>query len=270
MALVSVIITTFNRPKVLREAIKSVLDQDFSDFELIVVDDFSRGEETKQVISSFSDARICYIKNKTNEGGTASLNNGLRAAKGKYIAILDDDDVWICREKLRKQVEFLDGHPDYVLVGTNSIIVEGETKKEMTRSKWPQNDLELRRNFFHENPFAHSSVMYLREVALVAGGYDKLLPRGKDYDLMLTLGTHGKMAVLSDYSLMYSEAVPSDAELIKKRLVDAQATAKVLCKHRREYPGFLGAYTRVAARVFVFRLLTVVPMLYKFYRKTKI
>lgn len=267
MTLVSVIITTFNRSAYLREAIRSVLNQDFSDLELIVVDDASPSEETTHVVGSFSDPRISYIKNKTNVGSTASLNIGLGAAKGKYIAILDDDDIWIDREKLSKQVGFLEERPDYVLVGTNVIVVDGETKKELTRTQFPRGDGEIRRTIFRSNPFAHSSVVYMREKALMAGGYDKKLPRGKDYDLMIKLGKVGKMAVLQDYSLMYREALPEGAELVRRRLRDARATSTVLLGHRGEYPGFLWAYVKIFTRVSIFYVFLVVPALYWFYRK---
>lgn len=266
--IVSVIITTFNRPLVLREAIKSVLDQNFSDLELIVVDDASPGEETAHTVSSFSDSRIRYIKNNTNKGGTASLNIGLRAATGKYVAILDDDDIWIDHEKLSKQIKFLDSHPEYVLVGTNAIIVDSGTKIEITRSNWPADDAEIRKTILSANPFAHSSVVYFRDKALSVNGYDEELPRGKDYDLILSLGMLGKIEILKDYSLMYREAVPNTKDLIARRLKDTRATAAVLWKHKSEYPNFSGAYMRVMTRVLAFRALSVLPFLYNLHRKS--
>ena len=103
MAAVSVIITTYNRAHLVGKAIKSVLNQTFQDFELIVVDDGST-DNTEEVINSFNDTRIRYIRHKINKGGNAARNTGLRNSKGEYIAFLDSDDEWL-PEKLERQLE---------------------------------------------------------------------------------------------------------------------------------------------------------------------
>jgi glycosyltransferase involved in cell wall biosynthesis len=92
--LVSVIIPTFNRANLVSRAIKSVLDQNFKDFELIIVDDGST-DNTKQVIADFNDERIIYYKQTVNKGQNASLNLGVGEAKGKFLAFLDSDDEWL-------------------------------------------------------------------------------------------------------------------------------------------------------------------------------
>src|SRR3989344_5646213 len=140
---VSVVITTFRRPTYLKGAIASVLKQDFKNFEVIVVNDDPTDVETDKVISSFGDSRIIYIKNKKNLGSAKSLNVGLETAKGEYAAILDDDDEWICKDKLSRQKNFLDNHPEHVLVGTKVVVVTYEGDKEIIRPNLPGNDGEL-------------------------------------------------------------------------------------------------------------------------------
>lgn len=102
---VSVIIPTYNRAHLLPRAIKSVLNQTFQDFEVIVVDDGSM-DNTEEVVKKFQkqDKRVRYIKHEGNKGGSAARNSGIKNAKGKYIAFLDSDDEWL-PTKLEKQIE---------------------------------------------------------------------------------------------------------------------------------------------------------------------
>ena len=93
MSQVSVVIPTHNRSEFLRSAIASVLSQTYQDFELIVVDDAST-DSTAEVVASFNDSRIKFIRHQTNQGGSAARNTGIRASKCDYIAFLDDDDEW--------------------------------------------------------------------------------------------------------------------------------------------------------------------------------
>ncbi len=99
---VSVIIPTYNRANLVSRAIKSVLNQTYQDFEIIVVDDCSE-DNTEEIVKSFNDSRIRYIKHKKNKGGSAARNTGIKRARGKYIAFLDDDDEWL-PSKLEKQI----------------------------------------------------------------------------------------------------------------------------------------------------------------------
>ena len=129
--MVSVIMPAYNEEQNIHDAIASVLAQDFEDFELIVVDDGST-DLTGEIIKSFTDKRIVYLKNKTNIGVTRSRNRALETAKGKYIACLDADDT-CTPDRLRKQVEYMESHPKCVLCSTYSdcdhggyVTVQGE------------------------------------------------------------------------------------------------------------------------------------------------
>ena len=105
--LVSVVMPTYNHAEFLSEAIESVLNQSYSQLELIVIDNFSE-DDTKNIVKSFQDARIQYFK-FANEGViAASRNYGIKQAKGKYLAFIDSDDVWL-KEKLSEQVDALEG-----------------------------------------------------------------------------------------------------------------------------------------------------------------
>lgn len=103
--LVSVIMPSFNTGKFIADSIKSVLSQTYQNFELIIVDDNS-SDFTDEVVASFSDERIRYFKNDANCGAAVSRNIALKQARGRYIAFLDSDDIWV-KNKLEKQIAFM-------------------------------------------------------------------------------------------------------------------------------------------------------------------
>jgi len=113
MPKVSIIIATYKRPKYLEETLKSVLSQTFNDFEVIVIDDGTPGTENEQICLHFSN--VTYKKINNTGGPITPRNEGIKIAKGKYIAFLDDDDLWM-PEKLERQVNILDSNPDFGLV----------------------------------------------------------------------------------------------------------------------------------------------------------
>ena len=192
MNLVSVIMLTYNRSKILSKAIKSVLDQSYSDYELIVVDDCSM-DDTEEVVAQFKDKRIRYCKTQQNSGGSMIPRQiGLDVSKGKYIAILDDDDFWIDKHKLSLQVLYLETHPEAVLVGTDAIATN-RAGSIIAHHHYPATFIEIKKKLLRQNCFYHSSVMYRKESCLDAGGYIAI--KGgcyrnftDDYELWLRMG----------------------------------------------------------------------------------
>ena len=104
--LVSIIMPSYNTASYIAESIQSVIDQTYKDWELIIVDDFST-DKTDEVVKQFSDERIKYLKNEKNSGAAVSRNTALIEAKGKWIAFLDSDDLWM-PDKLEKQIAFME------------------------------------------------------------------------------------------------------------------------------------------------------------------
>jgi len=102
---VSVVMPSYNCARFISESIKSVIAQTYTDWELIIVDDCST-DDTESIVASFRDDRIRYIKNETNSGAAVSRNRALREAKGRWIAFLDSDDLWL-PDKLERQIEFM-------------------------------------------------------------------------------------------------------------------------------------------------------------------
>ena len=102
--LVSIIMPSWNTGRYIAESIQSVLDQTYTNWELIIVDDCST-DDTDEVVESFQDSRIVFLHNETNCGAALSRNYAMRVARGEWIAFLDSDDLWL-PEKLERQIEF--------------------------------------------------------------------------------------------------------------------------------------------------------------------
>lgn len=163
---VSVLMSVYNGEKYLHEAIESIVNQTFKDFEFIIVDDGSQ-DKSVNIINSFDDPRIILIKQK-NKGLAVSLNVAIRAARGKYIARMDADDISM-KNRLRMQWDFLEAHPECVAVGSNAINIDMNGELLYT-SKQLCNWKEIS-GFLPKTPFFHSSTMLSRKVVIECGGY---------------------------------------------------------------------------------------------------
>ena len=126
--LVSIIMPNYNGSKFLNDAIKSVIDQTYPNWELIIVDDCST-DNSLEIIKQFNDSRIRVIENKENSGAAVSRNNAIEVADGRWIAFLDSDDLWIS-EKLEKQIKYM--HDNEVFFSYTDYHVIDETNKVIT------------------------------------------------------------------------------------------------------------------------------------------
>jgi glycosyltransferase involved in cell wall biosynthesis len=163
------------------EAVDSVLGQSFGDLELVVVDDGSR-DRSAEIVRAYADPRLRLLVNERNIGLAPSLNRGIAAARGEFVARLDADDV-ARPERLARQVAFMEAHPDVALVGSwHEEMAEDGTPG--ARVRVPTAHWDLRWHLHLYSPFAHSAVLWRRElVARVAGAYDEGLAYSMDYDL---------------------------------------------------------------------------------------
>jgi len=180
--LVSVIIPTFNRGWVVREAIDSVLQQDCRAFELIVVDDGST-DETQEILAAYD--RVTVLQ-QPNRGVSTARNRGVGCARGRYVAFLDSDDLWL-PEKLSVQTRFFEQNPDARVCQTQEIwIRNGRRVNAGKRHRKPS-------GFFFERSLSlclvsPSAVMIEKEFFIQQGGFDENLPACEDYDLWLRIG----------------------------------------------------------------------------------
>ena len=179
---VSVIIPTYNRGWILKEAIDSVLTQDYKDFELIVVDDGST-DNTSEILASYGNGiRVLFQENK---GVSAARNRGIAEASGQFIAFIDSDDLWL-PQKLSTQVEFFNQTPDALICQTEEVwIRKGKRVNPKMRHKKPSGMIfEPSLELCLVSP---SAVMIRRVLFDRVGEFDVTLPACEDYDLWLRI-----------------------------------------------------------------------------------
>ena len=119
--LVSIIMPSYNTGKFIEKTINSVINQTYNNWELIIVDDCSN-DNTDEIVKSINDSRIVYLKNEKNSGAAVSRNKALREAKGRWIAFLDSDDLWV-PQKIEKQIKFMKEN-NYYFSYTNYIEID--------------------------------------------------------------------------------------------------------------------------------------------------
>ena len=187
MTKVSVITTFYNASSTIRGTIESIIESDFDDFEIILVDDGSN-DDSNEIISEINDSRIRLYK-PGRIGRSSALNLGLEKAIGKYIAILDADDLCIS-SRLSIQASILDNHSEYSLVYSNAELID--LNGDFTSlTSFPEFHDEIVKCLLDLNPFPHSSVMYRRECAQKIGGYNTRCEKSIDYNFYLELLSEG-------------------------------------------------------------------------------
>ena len=191
---VSVLMGVWNGAPRVREAIESVLGQTLGDLELVVVDDGST-DATASILGSFGDPRVRVTRQRRG-GLTSALRSALGLARAPLLARLDADDVAL-PERLERQRDFLERHPEVGLLGTAAREVDG-IGREVGVVRPPTEDAALRGALIRHNPFVHSSVMMRRSALEQAGGYDPSFPVAQDYDLWMRMSRVTRMANLPE------------------------------------------------------------------------
>jgi glycosyltransferase involved in cell wall biosynthesis len=185
------------------------------------------------------DRRVRYICNDRHCNIAATSNFGLRNAQGEYAAILDDDDWWASKVKLEKQVEFLEGNPEYVGCGGGYIIIDEQGKKGDQVLK-PEQDESIKRHALLANPMANSTTMFRMNAAKEVGWYDETLEKFADWDFWLKMGTIGKLYNFPEYFTYYS--MWSGGASFTSQKKNARSAMRIVRRHRHEYRGFLAAF----------------------------
>lgn len=200
---VSVILPAYNCEKFIGKAIQSVLQQTFTDFELIIINDGST-DNTESIIHEFDDQRIVYFRNSNNQGLVYTLNTAVSHANGKYIARMDADDICL-RERLAKQKTFLDQNEDITVVAS---IIEFINEQEEKTGIWELDrqtitPAQIRRAILKQNCIAHPTVMIRSEI-IKQLKYKEYQKNIEDYDLWLRLLNRGyKITKLDEPLLLY-------------------------------------------------------------------
>ena len=200
--LVSVIMPTYNAERFLASAIESVLTQDYSDFEFIVVEDAST-DATHIIIQHYAnlDSRVRVLRNEGNRSVSYSRNRGILASSGEYIATFDSDDLCM-PDRLSTQVRRMEKHGELGVIGSSIFLID-ERNRVMGFRRYPTDDQQLRRNMFKFSPFAAPSTMIRKTILVNAGLYDEQLGPGEDIDLWFRIGRIAKFANCPETLLKY-------------------------------------------------------------------
>lgn len=265
--MISVIIATKNGEKYIARAIHNALEQsvavsnskdssEFSGFEIVVVSDGST-DNTVNIVHELTvkDARIRLVELTQNIGPGAARAKGIESSKNPYIAILDDDDMWINPKKLENQIQFLITHPKTVVVGAKKTEFVNESDKHLLWYMTRTDSKKIHDNMLVRCPIVNSSVVFRKETYDKVGGLSNLR-LAEDYDLWLRMGQAGEISNIegaeTQYTLRSNSASGSNG---KDRIKLALVVLQLVKKYRYAYPNYhkalLKAYARIVRKFFI-------------------
>ena len=176
MPKISVLMSCYNHDKFVGEAVKSVLNQSFKDFEFLIIDDNST-DKTYDIVNSFNDPRIKTFRNEKNFGMVFNTNSLIKKSSGKYIAIINSDDSWL-PEKLQKQFDFLENNADYGACFTLANIINEDNKiiknniQDSLKYLEPDRFSFLNYFLFYNNPLCYPSVLMRKNIFKKTGFFN--------------------------------------------------------------------------------------------------
>lgn len=202
---ISVLMPVYNGSEYLQESIDSILHQTYTDFEFIIIDDAST-DGTWEILklNSQRDDRIRLLQNSENLGLIKTLNKGIDAALGKYIARQDADDISMLN-RFEREIDILESQPDCVMVSSDIQVVQNSSKKVIeTLKRSCKPEIVAWYLLFYNHVGGHSQVMYRRDSVLALGGYSEAQPHIEDYELWCRFSeAEQKIVILPEVLLTY-------------------------------------------------------------------
>lgn len=254
MPTVSVLLPVYNTPEdFLRQAIESILHQTYTDFELLIINDAST-IDVESVIKSYSDKRIKYFKNATNLGISGTRNLLLDKAAGKYLAIMDHDDISL-PERLAREVEFLDQNPSVGVVSCRAQIIDSP---EILN--YPVSDQDIEFKILVNNCIVHPAAMIRRSVLEQYNiRYEKEFSPAEDYALWCRLLGKTEFHNLPDILFMYRDHPNNTSHRQAFRM--AKATEAIQIFARRDNQALWNLIQKKYHRTTRIRLFNFLPLL---------
>lgn len=226
--IVSVLMPVYNAEKYVAEAVESVLNQTFADFEFLMIDDGSL-DGSLEILQRYAktDQRIRLVS-RPNTGYVVALNEMLQLARGKYLARIDADDVAL-PERFAKQVEYMEQHPECVVVGSRVLLIDsdGDPLREMVEL-FTHEQIDNQHLEGGSSQVIHPSAIMRREAVEHVGGYLKHYMPAEDLDLFLRLAECGHVVNLPDVLTKYRQHLASEGyarQQLQRRCADAAANS---------------------------------------------
>lgn len=229
---VSVLMPVYNGERYLTEAIESILEQTFDDFEFLIINDGST-DRSREILERHAarDARV-RVFHRENRGITPTLNELLRLARADLVARMDADDIAL-PERFARQVRHLEENPDCALVGASVIIIDPEGRDLAARAV-PLNHAEIVEGFLRGGGqfVFHPATMFRRKLALDLGGYQERFPLAQDLDLFLRMAETARLTNLPEPLLKYREHAGKLGST--RALLQGETVRRILCEaHER-------------------------------------
>lgn len=254
MPKISVLFPTYNtKEEHLREAMESVLNQTFSDFEFIVLDDCSPDANVEKVVKSYTDPRIRFYRNERNLGISQTRNKLIDLASGEYLAVMDHDDVSL-PERFEKEAAYLDAYPD---VGVVSCKAEKFPHGGLTRN--PENDKEIKLAMMRSCAITHSACM-IRKSVLADNNirYEEEYSPSEDYALYIRLMPKTKFHNLPEVLFRYRWHADNTSHKQRDKMRAATFALHALVK--TEHPALYNEFLLRATHVSRVRLFGFIPI----------
>lgn len=233
LPMLSVIMATFNEPVIyIKESIESILNQTYTNFEFIIIDDSTNAETIKMINSFAVDKRIIIVRQESRMGFVKALNEGLKIAKGQYIVRMDGDDISL-KNRFELQLEYLNSHKNIDILGGNMLIIN-ESGKVVSERKYPCNGLLLHLNSIFRSPVAHPTVMFRRSIIENDLFYDESFSKAEDTEFWFRLRNNGFVIANLPKNLL---SFRISGDLAKKRNVE-----HFFYNHKARYKNFSWRY----------------------------
>ncbi len=258
--IISVVLPIYNGEKYLGEAIQSILNQTFTDFELLIIDDCSK-DNGLEIAQSYKDPRIRILKNEKNLGLALSIDRGIQESRGQFIARMDQDDIAL-RQRFARQILYLENHRDIDIVGTWATTIGEKTGVKIRR---PTNPDEVKASLLFRTSLIHPTIMirksFLEKNGVRYGHFENnTVGFIEDYDFYTRAIQFGKLANISEVLLKYRKhSAQTSVEKVKTQI----EFAKVIVRRQLERLGIDPTEEDLATAVAVKRYLFLDDMTFQ-------
>ncbi len=256
MPKVSVLMPVYKtNPQYLKEAVDSILEQTFTDFEFLILDDCPSDKTVEEIIKKYDDKRIKYLRNDRNMGISDSRNKLIDWASGEYLAVMDHDDISL-PTRLAREVAFLDSHPETGVVSTRFDQFPGKHKK----NKNPRFDKDIKLALMRTCAVLHPASM-IRKSVLTKNGirYEKEFSPSEDYALWCRLIKYTKFYNIPEILFKYRRHATNTSKIQSAEMTDTSHRIHAFVK--RENPELYQEFLTKATRTRRFCLFGGVPIL---------